>query len=261
MNTKPIDPSKARVLITNDDGVYAPGIKALTRVAEELFKEVWVVAPDRQQSGAGHSLTMHRPLRLKKVDDQVYAVDGTPTDCAMLAIKQLLKDNPPDIVISGVNNGINLGEDVMYSGTVAAAVEAVMLGVRSIALSLAVDQDQPAKWSSAEFHSAAIINKICSLEWEPGTLINVNFPNLPASDVKGTKITYQGQRETGDQIVQGTDPRGMGYYWIGPWATSKSTTKNSDLNAVEDGFISVTPLHMNMTHEPLLDTLTKVFSG
>lgn len=254
-----IIPQKARVMICNDDGIYAPGLEALERVASELFDDVWIVAPDRQRSGAGHSLTMHRPLRITHVGPQRYSVDGTPTDAVMLGIKEIMESNPPDIVLSGINSGVNLGEDVMYSGTVAAALEAIMLGIPAIALSLAVDSEKPVKWSTAEFHAVSIINTLCEKGWTPGTLINVNIPNLAPNKVKGIKITQQGQRQPGDQIFKNTDPRGKEYYWIGPWETSKSTRPDTDLEALDKGFISVTPLNMDMTYTPLLKHLEDIF--
>src|SRR2546421_1822140 len=171
-----IDHNKCRILISNDDGIASPGIKVLEKVARELSNDVWVVAPEQEQSGASHSLTTRRPLRLRPVGEQRYAVDGTPTDCVLLAVKRLLRDRPPDLVLSGINAGGNVGEDLTYSGTVAAAMEATLLDIPAIALSQHYLDGEPIPWPTAERFAPEVIRRLTELPWPEHTLININFP-------------------------------------------------------------------------------------
>jgi protein-L-isoaspartate(D-aspartate) O-methyltransferase/5'/3'-nucleotidase SurE len=212
MQYPPLDLARARILIANDDGVHAPGLKVLHKVARALAREVWVVAPETEQSAASHSLTMRRPLYLRELKRRQLAVDGTPTDCVLLAIHQVLKDRPPDLVLSGINRGGNLGEDATYSGTVAAAMEGTLLGFRSIAFSLAYESAGRVAWDVAEHWAATVLQRLAGVAWPPGILLNVNFPAVPsAAAVSGIEITRQGRHKIGGAIVEGTDPRGQRY--------------------------------------------------
>ncbi|MCW9040121.1 MAG: 5'/3'-nucleotidase SurE, partial [Rhodospirillales bacterium] len=182
----PMDLSKARVLIANDDGILAPGLILLERIMKKACKEVWVVAPETEQSGAGHSLSLRRPLRLRKISPRRFAVDGTPTDCVLMAVREVMKDNPPDLVLSGINLGANLGEDVTYSGTVAACFEGTLLGIPSIALSQIYGRRLGVKWTVAEHHLLTTVRALLSQPWPKNVLMNVNFPSVANhKDVKG----------------------------------------------------------------------------
>ncbi|MEQ8664296.1 MAG: 5'/3'-nucleotidase SurE [Rhodospirillales bacterium] len=242
------DLSRARVLITNDDGIHAPGIKTLARAVKRLAREVWVVAPETEQSATAHSLTLRRPLRIRKAGPRRFAIDGTPTDCVLLAINEVMKDARPDIVLSGINRGANLGDDVTYSGTIAAAIEAVILGVPAVALSQHYEDGQSIRWGTAEDCLPKLMKKIANVELPSNTLLNVNFPDCPAGDVKGIEVTWQGARKLGDQIQPGSDPKGDAYYWIGSMRTAERFRRGSDLHAVYDGAISVTPLTTDLTN-------------
>src|SRR4029077_20938838 len=176
---EPIDYNKCRILISNDDGIGSPGIKVLEKVARELSNDVWVVAPEQEQSGASHSLTTRRPLRLHEVGTQRFMVDGTPTDCVLLAVKRLLRDRPPDLVLSGINGGSNVGEDLTYSGTVAAAMEATLLGIPAMALSQDYPDGSPIPWDTGKAFGAEVVRRLLKQEWPANTLINVNFPGVP----------------------------------------------------------------------------------
>jgi 5'-nucleotidase len=250
---------KCRILVSNDDGIEAAGIKVLERIARELSDDVWVVAPESEQSAAGHSLTLRRPLRVRKLGKQHYAVDGTPTDCVLLAVNKLMKDHRPDIVLSGVNRGGNLGEDITYSGTVAAAMEGTLMGIRSFALSQVVSPDQPVKWATAEAHAPKIIKKLCTQPCPSNVLMNINFPDTPAKKVEGVVLARQGKRKIGDQIAERIDPRGLPYIWIGGQRTEDRSTPGTDLNAIFNDLITVTPLCVDLTHGPTLSKLEGLF--
>lgn len=253
----PLNLKKARVLVTNDDGYQAPGIKILEKVARDLSDDVWVVAPETEQSAVSHSLTIRRPLRIRKIKDQCYAVDGTPTDCVMLAVQHILKDNKPTLCLSGVNGGGNLGEDVTYSGTIAAAMEATLLGVPSIALSQHINHPRPAHWSTAEAFAPKVIRQLVKVEWPKNTLMNVNFPDVPAKSVKGIQAAPQGRHKIGDDLHEHHDPRGVPYYWIGSMRQEDAEQTGTDIAAVRSGWISVTPLYLDLTHRAMLKELQK----
>ncbi|ARN84693.1 5'/3'-nucleotidase SurE [Candidatus Nucleicultrix amoebiphila] len=249
---------KPRILISNDDGINAHGIKVLEKIAHTFTDDVWVVAPEIEHSGAGHSLTLRRPIRARKVSSQRYAVDGTPTDCVMVALTKILKDNQPTLMLSGINHGINIGDDITYSGTVAAAMEATLLGVPSIAFSQAGKNDQPIKWSTAEHFATDIIKKLIANPWPPYVLINVNFPDVVSSSVKGIRVVKQGVRTVRENLLDWFDPNGQPFYWIGP-RDSTPTEEGTDLEAIANGEISITPLHLDLTHEKTLRNLKQVF--
>src|SRR4029077_13556724 len=191
---EPIDYNKCRILISNDDGIGSPGIKVLEKVARELSNDVWVVAPEQEQSGASHSLTTRRPLRLHEVGTQRFMVDGTPTDCVLLAVKRLLRDRPPDLVLSGINGGSNVGEDLTYSGTVAAAMEATLLGIPAMALSQEYRDGRHPPWETGAAFAPEVIRRLWGEPWPDSTLYNINFPAVPPKRVKGFAVTSQGKR-------------------------------------------------------------------
>jgi 5'-nucleotidase len=249
----------ARILVSNDDGIAAPGLALLERIARELAPDVWVVAPEQEQSGAGHSLTTHRPLRLREIATRRYAVDGTPTDCVMLAVKHLLKDRAPDLVLSGINAGGNLGEDLTYSGTVAAAMEASLLGIPAIALSQCYRDGQAIPWPTAAHFAPAVIRRLCALAWPEHALINVNFPAAAVPEVCGIAVTRQGKRAVADNLTQRFDPRGRPYYWIGPVREDGAAAPGTDLAAISERRVSVTPISLDLTDIPALAALRKMF--
>jgi 5'-nucleotidase len=250
------DLSGARILVTNDDGIHAPGIEVLERIARSLSADVWTVAPDVEQSGTSHSLTLRRPLRLRKYGERRYSVDGTPTDCALLAINHVLKDRRPDLVLSGVNGGANLGEDVTYSGTIAAAMESTLLGVPSIALSQVNRSLGEPPFAIAERHGAEVIRKLVSVSWPVGVLMNVNFPDTPAS---GICVGRQGRRISTIELIEGRDPKNRPYVWIGDFTNDETAEPDTDLDAVMHGAIAVTPLHLDLTHQPSIALLRDLF--
>jgi 5'-nucleotidase len=251
----------ARILVSNDDGVDAPGIKLLEKIARELSPEVWVVAPEMEQSGAGHSLTTRRPLRMVEVGSQRYVVDGTPTDCVLLALKRLLRGRLPTLVLSGVNGGGNSAEDITYSGTCAAAMEATLFGVPAIALSQEYKDRGAIPWGSAEAFAAEAIRRIVAAAepWPSDTFFNVNFPAASPANVRGFAITHQGKRVLGDNLTDGIDPRGRPYYWIGPAKPAGGATPGSDLRALEENRVSITPVHLNLTNVAVAEALRPVF--
>lgn len=254
-----VDLSKSRILVTNDDGVNAPGLAVLERIARSLSDDVWVVAPELEQSGASHSLTMHRPLRLKELGERRYQVDGTPTDCVLLAINHLLEDQRPDLVLSGVNHGSNMGEDVTYSGTIAAAMEATLLGVRAIAMSQRIERDMPVRWDTAERFGPDVVRKAVSLDWPRHVLVNVNYPDRPPEEVTGIQVVRHGNRKIGDELVRRIDPRGRPYFWIGPVRGEKDVPEDTDIHVVTHGGISVTPIYLDLTHYACLEELRRAF--
>jgi 5'-nucleotidase len=244
-----------RILVSNDDGILAHGLECLVEAAEPLG-EVHVVAPDREQSATSHSLTLHHPLRPVRLGERRWQVDGTPTDCVMLAVEALLPDRP-DFVLSGINHGQNMGEDVLYSGTVAAAMEGLSLGIPSIAISFAGgdlradvsmlrDQIEPLR---------NLLNRILSLRSFPkDTLLNVNMPPLRGADIRGIRLTRLGRRVYSDSLKPMQDPWGRQIYWIGGGSIAWSGEESSDFRAIQDGYISVTPLHLDLTHHEVLAT-------
>lgn len=239
--------SQARILVSNDDGIHGPGLEVLERVARSLSEDVWVAVPETEQSGAGHSLTLHHPLRIREVGERRFAIAGTPTDSVLLAVNHILGDRKPDLVLSGVNRGANLGEDVHYSGTVAAAMEGTLLGYPSIALSQIFTAPEPVKWQTAERHAAHVIAKLMSQEWPRNVLMNVNFPDVEPDAVTGVEMTRQGKRKIGDGLIERHDPRGRPYIWIGPQRSGGAAPKGTDIEAVGRGAISVTPLNVDLT--------------
>jgi 5'-nucleotidase len=243
------DLARARILISNDDGIHAPGLAVLEEVARSLSDDVWVVAPETEQSGASHSLTMHRPLRLREVGPKRFAVEGTPTDCVLLAINEVLADRRPHLLLSGVNHGGNMGEDVTYSGTVAAAMEATLFEVPGIAFSQVTAEGAKPRWETARAHAGDVIRRLLDGPWPPGVLMNVNFPDVPPDQVTGVKAAAQGRRKLANNLVKSVDPRGRPYYWIGNTREGEASVPGTDIHAVlREGAIAVTPIHLDLTH-------------
>jgi len=237
-----------RVLLSNDDGVHAPGLAALAAAFPD--DEVWVVAPDREQSASSHAISLHRPLRIVQVGERRFSVDGTPTDAVYLALNHLLRGRPPDLVLSGVNHGPNLGNDVLYSGTVAAAMEGALLGVHALAVSLAAPP--PHAFEHAAAFAAALARRLVAHPPPAPSLLNVN---VPAGPVRGYRFTRLGRRTYGTDVVEKLDPRGRKYFWIGSEATFQDIP-HSDCNTVlDEGIAAVTPLHLDLTHDGLLGEL------
>ncbi len=231
------------ILVTNDDGVYSPGIQILAKRLREI-DTVAIVAPDRERSAAGHSMTLHRPLLIEELREFMYSVNGTPTDCVNIAVKGLLKETPR-LVVSGINKGPNLGDDVTYSGTVAGAIEGILLGVPSFSVSIAAREDF--RFAEAAEVALRISGQILREGLPPGTLLNVNVPNLPISEMQGTRITRLGKRIYHQMTVERVDPRGKKYYWIGGGEPDWEREEGTDLDAVDRKYISITPLHLDMT--------------
>lgn len=252
------DLSKCRILISNDDGINAEGIRILEKIARQLSDDVWVVAPATEQSGAGHSLTLHLPLRPVEHAKQRWTVSGTPTDCVMVAINTILKDKKPDLVLSGINMGSNLGEDVHYSGTVAAALEGALLGVPAIALSQEVVDGKPVSWAAAERHMPDLIRRMCAAGWPANVLLNVNIPNVEGAPDLKVVAASQGKHKLGDDLILREDPRGRAYIWIGARRSADKQAPGTDLKAVDEGCIAVTPLNVDLTHRPTLDALRDI---
>jgi 5'-nucleotidase len=248
MDRSPLDLAGARILISNDDGIHAPGIKALERIARALTDDVWVCAPETEQSGASHSLTIHRPLRAREYDDRHFSVDGTPTDCVMLAMNTLLGDRRPDLVLSGINHGANLGDDVTYSGTVAAAMEGALLGVRSIALSQRIEEGSPLSFEVPERLAPDLIRRLAAAPWADNILLNINFPSVAPDAVTAEKVVRHGRRKLGDDLRERFDPRGRAYFWIGPQRNGEAPKADTDIAVVEGGGIAVTPICLDLTH-------------
>ena len=242
--------STARILISNDDGIDAEGLGVLERVARQFSDDVWVISPETEQSGAGHSLTLTRPLRIREVSEKRWAVDGTPTDCIMMAVNKIMVGNLPTLIISGVNRGGNLAEDVTYSGTVSVAMEGTLAGIPSIALSLCVRPDQSIQWETAERFAPEVIKGLLAYNWPDDVLMNVNFPAFPADEIQGIRVTEQGRREmVGNNIEERVDPRGLRYYWFGLGREVGVPGHQQDIKAVREKWISVTPLQLDLTHE------------
>ena len=253
-----------RILLTNDDGYHAPGLKVLEDLARRFTDDIWVVAPAEEQSGAGHSLTLTRPLRIRRHAERRFAVAGTPTDSVMMALARIMKDNPPDVILSGVNRGANLAEDVTYSGTVSAAMEGALAGIRSIALSQTYSREglgDAVPFEAASAWGERVLAPLLTAEMAPRTLVNVNFPPLAAEAVKGIKPVGQGLRDYGRlQIVSNRDPRGYEYHWFALGPPIGTYAHATDLEAIDDGYVSVTPLHLDLTHVESLATLTELYS-
>jgi 5'-nucleotidase len=253
-----------RILITNDDGIHAPGLDVCFEIAKALSDDVWVVAPETDQSGVAHSLSLNDPLRLRQVGEQRFAVKGTPTDCVVMGVRHILNGKGPDLVLSGVNRGRNVAEDVTYSGTIAGAIEGTILGVPSFALSLsfgAMSRQKPF-WETATHYGPGVIRKVLAAKIPPNVLINVNFPDCAPDAVKGIAVSAQGHR--GPELLKidaRNDGRGNPYFWIAYDRRERPPAgKGTDLAALADNRISVTPLRLDMTDEPFMTKLAGVLT-
>ena len=254
------DISKARVLLTNDDGINALGLKTLEQILLPVAKEVFVIAPETEKSGSGHSLTLQRPLRIREITNHRFAVNGTPTDCVLLAINHILREQTPDIVISGINHGYNLADDVTYSGTIAAAMEAVIQGIPALALSIDYESNNYVHWLTIKNWMPKILKSLEGLCISSLTLLNINFPNIQSGLIDGIQVTKQGKNKIGDTIIEGKDPKNCSYFWIGSQKNClNEVEKGTDLEAVKRKKISVTPLSINLTDNIELQNIESVF--
>ncbi len=247
-----------RILLTNDDGVRAQGMAVLRRVAAELSDDVWVCAPETEQSAASRGVSLHNPVRLKKLEERVYCVSGTPTDSVIVGLMDLLKDNPPDLILSGVNRGQNLAEDVTFSGTIAGALQGMQMGIPSIAMSLArgFQGANSLPWETVEAHAPKLLRDLVAKGWPSDVVLSINFPDTPVDGVKGVQITRQGHRDFQMTGVEKRDyPRGGHYFWLTYGAQKSNPPQGTDLRAIYDGYISVTPLHTDLTHEATIKAL------
>lgn len=252
-----------RILLTNDDGVNARGLALLEAIARRLSDDIWVVAPAEEMSGAGHSLTLTVPVRLRKLGERRFAVTGTPTDAVMMAIAHIMVDHRPDLILSGINRGANLAEDVTYSGTVSAAMEGALAGIPSIALSQSYARQgmgDTVSFGAAEAWAERVLRPLVAAPFAPRTLVNVNFPAVAPDDVRGIRVAAQGLRDYGRlRIDQRTDARGYDYFWFGLGEMIETPSHSTDLEAVADGYVSVTPLHLDLTHAPSLAPLAALY--
>ena len=251
------------ILISNDDGIHARGLEIAERIARTLSDDIWIVAPETEQSGASHSLTLTLPLRIRQVNERKFAVQGTPTDSVMMGVLHIMKDHKPDLVISGVNHGFNVADDVTYSGTVAAAIEGTVLGIPSIALSQSFDRDEEEPhWDCAQTHGPGIVKRLIETGWPQGVLMNVNFPARRADQVTRLAITLQGQRDQSMlRVDERVDARGHTYFWIGFKRIFSDPPAGTDLRAMMEGEISVTPLHLDFTEMRERERLAKLLDG
>jgi 5'-nucleotidase len=253
-----------RILVTNDDGIHAPGLEVLEGIARALSDDVWVVAPESDQSGVSHSLSLNDPLRLRAIGDQRFAVKGTPSDCVIMGVRHVMRDARPDLVLSGVNRGLNMGEDVVYSGTVAAAMEGTILGIPSVALSqaYAAGRREDVRWDCAAEHGPAVIAKALEAGIPPGVLVNVNFPDAEPGAAVDIAVASQGQRN--QQLLaidERRDGRGNPYFWLAIARAPYEAANGTDLKAIAERRIAVTPLRLDLTDEPTLTRYAQAFSA
>ena len=251
-----------RILLTNDDGIHAEGLAVLERIARKLSDDVWVVAPETDQSGFAHSLSLSEPLRMRKIDDRHYALRGTPTDCVIMGVRKIMPE-PPDLVLSGVNSGANTADDVTYSGTVAGAMEGCMIGLRSIALSQAynvVEDGRLVPWETVEAHAPALLSKLIEADLTPGTFLNVNFPRCAPDKVAGVRVADQGKLVHGLWIDERKDGRGLPYYWLRFGREPAEMRPGSDLAVLKDNLISITPLKLDLTDRDAMAELERLIA-
>lgn len=254
-----------RILCTNDDGIHATGLAVLEKIARTFSDDVWVIAPEQEQSGASRALTLTAPIRVRKAGEKRFAVSGTPTDCVLLGVEHLIEGQAPDLVLSGVNRGQNIAEDVTFSGTIAGAMQGMQLGIRAIALSQARGfrgEEAQIPWETAETYGPGVVGQLLKHGWPKDVLININFPDVPPEDVKEVETTFQGMRD--HHVIYAdkrTDPRGGSYYWLGFRGQLSNPPTGSDLRAIYEGRISVTPLHIDLTHRDTIHSLKGVLGG
>lgn len=253
-----------KILLTNDDGIHAPGLEVLEELARQLSDDIWICAPDEEQSGMGHALTLTRPVRLRRHGERRFSVTGTPTDSVTMGMRKVM-EGKPDLILSGVNRGANLGDDVTYSGTVSAAIEGALAGVRSIALSQVINRDGEAgadTFDAARAWGTRVLRPLLETPLPARTLINVNFPALASNEVRGIRAVRQGFHDYArGTVVEGRDPRGFKYYWFGLEAIEHTLDHGTDLEAISEGFVSVTPLQLDLTHHTSLGALAERYEG
>jgi 5'-nucleotidase len=247
-----------RILLTNDDGVHAEGLAVLERIARMLSDDVWIVAPETDQSGLAHSLSLSEPLRLRQVSEKHFALRGTPTDCVIMGVKEIMLDGKPDLVLSGVNNGANMADDVTYSGTIAGAIEGTLQGIRSFALSQAanyLDGERQVPWNVVEHYAPALLKKLIDVDMPDWTFMNLNFPNCEPDEVQGVAVTAQGKLDFGMNVEKRNDGRGLPYYWLKFDGRKGDFREGTDIFALREKKISVTPLKLDLTDYSLLDRI------
>lgn len=243
------------ILISNDDGIYAPGIQILARELAKVFT-IKVMAPERNQSGSSNALTLLQPLRVKKLDNDYYSVDGTPTDCVHLALTGFFED-PIDVVVSGINDGGNLGDDILYSGTVAAAMEGRNLGFPALAISMVGHSIQ--HYDTAAIITCRMLEQMKNATWPGKVVFNINVPDVPLAQIKGIQVTRLGTRHAAEPVVKTQDPRGRDIYWVGPPGPEADAGPGTDFHAISQGYVSITPLQLDMTHYKAFDHVSNWF--
>lgn len=249
-----------RILCSNDDGIHAPGMMVMEEIARSLSDDVWTVAPLSEQSGVSRAMSLHQPVRIYPLEEKRFAVGGTPTDAVMMAVTKILDDKKPDLILSGVNNGQNLAEDLTHSGTVAAALMGMVLGVPSISLSQSRFDRTRVRWETASHHGPAILRKLLAKGWPDNVILNINFPDVDPDQVGATEITCQGKRDVLSLYSEErTDLRGQTYHWFGFGGRKSNPPEGTDLRAIYDGRISITPVHLELTHEPTREALRDIF--
>jgi 5'-nucleotidase len=259
MNTRP---TEHRILITNDDGIHSPGIVLLEEIAHGITDDVWVVAPDHEKSGAGHSISLTVPIRMRQLGEKRYQITGTPTDCVLMSVSEFMRDGPPTVILSGINSGANLAEDLSYSGTAAAAMEGTLLGIRSIALSQLRPPGCQADFAPSEKHAPGLVKKLVELEqWPESSFININFPDVPPGEVTGIRLTTQGRRPPGSFSIDARiDARSQPYYWVKIVYLDGNEYPDTDLHAIAAKAISVTPIKMDFTDHDWRRTLCRMIA-
>jgi 5'-nucleotidase len=254
-----------RILLTNDDGIGAEGLASLVRIAERLSDDVWICAPEVEQSGASRRLTLTQSVRVRQLAPKTFAVSGTPTDCVMLAVQELVAGGRPDLVLSGVNRGQNMGEDVTFSGTVAGALQGMALGIPSIALSQVLTRfhdSVEAHYETAEHHAPALIQRLVKLGWPDKVVMNLNFPACPPREVEGVEVTVQGFRDEHPlHFEKRTDLRGRDYFWMAYRGRASNPPAGTDIHAAKANRISITPLHIDLTHRETVHELRGLLGG
>lgn len=251
-----------RILITNDDGIRAPGLQVMYDIARSISDDVWVVAPAEEQSGMSRALTLNMPLRIRETEERWYAVTGTPSDCVLMGVQDIITGKEPDLVLSGVNRGQNIAEDVTVSGTVAGAMQGQTLGIPSIAFSQAYGLEGRAaiKWQTARAFGPLVLKRLLEARWSENVLMNVNFPDREPENVREIEITVQGRRDQHNLHAEARqDLRGQAYYWLGFHGKLSDPPVGTDLRATYEGRISITPLHMDLTHHATRDRLAQSF--
>ncbi|HYZ72137.1 MAG TPA: 5'/3'-nucleotidase SurE, partial [Chthoniobacterales bacterium] len=252
----------SKVLLTNDDGFDAPGLRTLTEVAEELAEEVWIVAPNYDQSGTSHSLSLHSPLRISQKDERKYSVSGTPGDCVAIAVRHLMVSGRPELILSGINRGANLGIETVFSGTVGAAMAGLLLGIPSMALSQAFSDRSAVRWDTARALAPKVIRQFANGDWSQGSILNINFPDVTVSEVGPVELTSQGTGLMEDvDVVSGIDPRSLEYHWIRLRRAAREDTPGSETSAIARGRVSITPLQFERTNQTVLASLQAGLTG